>query len=340
MKHLGKHRLFSLLAVGSGMSLFCAAALGQFTGPAVSPQPTPVSIPADVRNPTFTDARIMPGDVVAIVVYGVPELTTSSSTSAGVGGNPVATGIKVTEQGQIVLPYIGAIKIAGMTPSEAAQYVAKQLKDGGFLINPQVTVEIVASPTRVITVIGEVQKPAPVPAFGQLRLLDVVSACGGFTPLASHTLTVHRLGDPEPITVLMPTNPQASDEANIPLMAGDTVIVPKVGNIFVVGQVRSPETIPLATNTPITVLRAISMSGGLNFGAAMSKTVILRTRPDHQHEEIQLDLKKIMDGKQKDVALISDDVLLVPRNGFKSGLAAGAGGIAASAIYGVSDYVR
>jgi polysaccharide biosynthesis/export protein len=199
---------------------------------------------------------------------------------------------------------------------------------------------LVDSPTRVITVTGEVQKPSAVPAFGQLRLLDVISACGGFTPLASHTITIRRLGQNEPITVLLGTDPRNTDETNIPLMAGDTVIVPKVGNVFVVGQVRNPAAIPLASNTPITVLRAISMSGGVNFGAALSKTVIIRTLPNSQRVEISLDLKKIMDGKQKDVALASDDVLLVPTNGFKAGLAGGGGAVAASSIYGIGYLAR
>jgi hypothetical protein len=40
-----------------------------------------------------------------------------------------------------VLPYLGAVKIAGMTPSEAsAIYLEKELKDKGILVDPQVSV--------------------------------------------------------------------------------------------------------------------------------------------------------------------------------------------------------
>jgi hypothetical protein len=49
--------------------------------------------------------------------------------------------------------------------------------------------------------------------------------------------------------------------------------------------------------------------------------------------EIQLDLKKVMQGKERDIALASDDVLLVPGNGFKQSMAAGGAGIAV----GVTD---
>jgi polysaccharide biosynthesis/export protein len=330
-----------MLVAAAVCSLVCFAgsAWAQFAGPAVTTLSPPAGSTATALTAKYGDVTIMPGDIIAIATYGAPELSTTATTTVDLPGSLSASpvqGIKVGAQGEIVLPYLGVVKLGGMTPSEASQYLEKALKDAGILVNPQVTVELVDSPTRVITVMGEVQKPSTVPAFGQLRLLDVISACGGFTPLASHTITVRRRGQDEPITVLLGTDPRNTDEANIPLMAGDTVIVPKVGNVFVVGQVKTPAAFPLASNTPITVLRAISMSGGLNFGAALSKTVIIRTLPNNQRVEISLDLKKIMDGKQKDVALASDDVLLIPPNGFKAGLAGGGGAVAASALYGVA----
>jgi polysaccharide biosynthesis/export protein len=336
-------RLKTRVAMVAVVSSLAVSARAQFAGPAVSTISPPAGSTATALTAKYGDVKIMPGDIIAIATYGAPELTTSATTTVDLPGSLSATpvqGIKVGAQGEIVLPYLGVVRIGGMTPSEASQYLEKSLKDAGILVNPQVTVELVDSPTRVITVMGEVQKPSTVPAFGELRLLDVISACGGFTPLASHTITIRRRGQDEPITVLLGTDPRNTDETNIPLMAGDTVIVPKVGNVFVVGQVRNPAAIPLAGNTPITVLRAISMSGGLNYGAAMSKTVIIRTLPNNQRVEISLDLSKIMHGKQKDVALSSDDVLLVPSNSFKAGLAGGGGAVAASTLYGIGYLAR
>jgi len=318
----------------------CApGARGQFAGPAVGTPSSAAEAPASALHAEYGAIRIKPGDVVAITTYGVPELTTTTMTTVDSPGSPSgggnANGIKIGSQGEVVLPYLGVVKLAGMTPEEASLYLEKELKEKGILVDPQVSVSLVASPTRVITVVGEVEKPEPVPAFGQLRLLDVISACGGFTPLASHDITVRRMGDPNPITVILGTDPRSSDEANIPLMAGDTVIVPKVGNVFVVGQVKTPEAIPLSSNAPITVMRAIAIAGGLNYGAAMSKVVIIRRMSNDERVEIQLDLKKVMDGKEKDVALASDDVLLVPSNGFKRGLAGGGAGVLAATTSGL-----
>jgi len=105
----------------------------------------------------------------------------------------------------------------------------------------------------------------------------------------------------------------------------------------VLGYVKTPAAIPLANNAPITVLRALAMVGGVNYGAGLSKARIIRTTADNQQVEIRLDLKKIMFGQQQDVALLSNDILLVPANAFKAGMAAGGAGVVASLLYGVSD---
>jgi len=121
------------------------------------------------------------------------------------------------------------------------------------------------------------------------------------------------------------------------LLPGDTVIVSKVGSVFVLGYVKTPAAIPLSNNAPITVLRALAMAGGVNYGAGLSKARIIRTTADNQRMEIKLDLKKIMFGQQQDVALLSNDILLVPGNPFKAGMAAGGAGVAASLLYAVGD---
>jgi hypothetical protein len=45
-----------------------------------------------------------------------------------------------------------------------------------------------------------------------------------------------------------------------------------------------------------------------------------------------MDLKKVMRGKEKDIALASDDVLWVPTNGFKAGVAVGGMGLTTGVV--------
>jgi polysaccharide export outer membrane protein len=332
-----------------GLLILAAAAFGcagltahaQYLGPAVTSPPTPASASASAANSELRDIKIAPGDVISISTYGAPELTTTAQTTSGssvLGATPpVLQGIKVGAKGEISLPYLGAVRVAGLTPPEAAASIASQLKQGGFLVDPQVSVQLVDSPTSAITVVGEVLKPSPIPAFGQMRLLDAISACGGLTPFASHRITIRRVEQADPIIVDLGTDAAAAGVSNIALFPGDTIMVSKVGSVFVLGYVKTPSAIPLSSNAPVTVLRALAMAGGVNYGAGLSKARIIRTTADNQQVEIRLDLRKIMFGKQQDVALLSNDILLVPGNAFKAGMAAGGAGVVASLLYGVSD---
>ena len=338
MNHRENNPANALRMVAGILGLCVTAASAQFTGPSITSASTKVGAPSSAMHPQYGDIVIMPGDVISIATYGAPELTTNAQTTSGtlVASSGVVSGTKVGAQGEITLPYLGAITISGRTPSDAATYLRQRLKEGGYLADPQVSVELIDSPMRVVSVVGEVAKPEPVPAFGQLRLLDAISACGGFTTLASHTITVQRPGLDAPITVELDVDPNRSSSSNIPLIAGDTVIVPRVGNIFVVGEVKTEEAFPASSNMPITVMRAISMAGGLKYSAALSKARIIRKNGDNQHVEIMLDLKKLMNGKQQDIALTSDDILYIPSNAFKATIAAGGASVASTLLYGVS----
>ncbi|HEY1903086.1 MAG TPA: polysaccharide biosynthesis/export family protein [Terracidiphilus sp.] len=330
-----------LLLVAGALGLGSMPASAQYMGAAVTSPPATAGVSGSAVHDSYTETKIEPGDVIAIATYGAPELTTTAQTSSGgiVSGSSPASlqGIKVGSSGEISLPYLGPVKLAGLTPTEAAVYLSSALKQGGFLVEPQVSVELVDSPTRAITVIGEVMKPSPIPAFGHIRLLDAISACGGLTSLASHSVTIRRVGDPDPISVELGTDAAVANASDVPLLPGDTVIVSKVGSVFVLGYVKTPAAIPLSNNAPITVLRALAMAGGVNYGAALSKARIIRTTAGNQQVEIRLDLRKIMFGKQQDVALDSNDILLVPGNAFKAGMAAGGAGVAATLIYGATD---
>lgn len=321
MDKQGNMRMRTITVAGLALICWAGTAMAQYAGPSVTSSGATASAPASAMHLQQAEAAILPGDGLSIATYGVPELSTSGAGSIPTSG---PGGLRVSADGTVTLPYLGTVKLAGLTPSQAAQYLARQLKAAGILVDPQVTVQVVSSAAAGITVVGEVKEAKPVPVYGaQMRLLDVISACGGFTNLASHTVTVHRVGDPTPITVNLGVDPATTDVANIPLVAGDTVVVPRVGNAYVVGDVIRPQAIPLANNAPITVLQAISMSGGVDSGAALSKAMVIRTTPDQQRVEILFDLKKVMHGKEKDIALTADDILFIPSNAFKTAVTKG-----------------
>jgi polysaccharide export outer membrane protein len=313
--------------------------VAQFTGPGVSTPSEPVALPSGTVNPLYEDARIRIGDVISITTYGVPELTINPKVASGsilASGSSQVEGLKVGPNGEVIVPYLGAVKLVGMTLVEAATYLGNALKADGILTDPQVSVQLVDSPTRVITVFGEVERPALVSGYGQISLLQAISACGGLTKLASHYISIHRPGVADPILVFLGTDPNTTNASKVKLVAGDTVIVPRVGNVYVVGEVKTQDAYPLSGNAPMTVMRVIALAGGLKYSAALSKARIIRTTASNQRVEIRLDLKKLMNGKQQDITLVSDDVLFIPANGFKASVAAGGASVATSLLYGVT----
>ena len=159
MKVRWKCDLRSLIFVASAFFLSGPALFAQFAGPSLTyPTRTP-SAPDSSASGEYKDVTIMPGDVVSIQTYGVPELTTTAQTSTGTifgVSPPIVSGLKVGPKGDVILPYLGAVKLAGLTTEDASIYLANALRDGGILVDPEVTVALVDSPTRAITVIGEV----------------------------------------------------------------------------------------------------------------------------------------------------------------------------------------
>ncbi len=121
-------RMALVAAVFCGLIFALAPAHAQFAGPAVSAPSAGVATPASALNAQYSDVKIRPGDIIAIATYGAPELSTVGTTSVdattGTGGGS-ANGIKVGAQGEIVLPYLGAVNVAGLTPPQAALFSRK-----------------------------------------------------------------------------------------------------------------------------------------------------------------------------------------------------------------------
>src|SRR5512133_2034351 len=68
-----------------------------------------------------------PGDVIRVTVYQNPDLTTEA---------------RISELGQINFPLIGSVNVGNATVSAAEQRIAKMLRDGNFVLRPQVTVNV------------------------------------------------------------------------------------------------------------------------------------------------------------------------------------------------------
>ncbi len=231
---------------------------GEATAPATD---STASSPRLLAN---SNVKLGIGDLVEISVFGVPDLLTKT---------------RISGSGDVYLPLINYVHVAGLTTDEAQVLIEKRLEDGGFVRGPHVSIFVNESASQAITVLGEVARPGPYPAIGDRRLFDIISAAGGLTDKAGHNVTIEHRGDPDQRVELQISSNLADDtKDNVEIYPGDMIIVSRAGIIYVVGDVNHPSGFLIEDQT-LSVLKALALAGGSTRTSALGKTRILRQTP-------------------------------------------------------------
>jgi polysaccharide biosynthesis/export protein len=103
-------------------------------------------------------------------------------------------------------------------------------------------------------------------------------------------------------------------DANVEVFPGDTIVVTKGEIVYVVGDVRCPGGFIIKSNG-LTVLRALAMAQGANSTAKLDSSKLIHKT--NGPKETPIYLRKILEGKAKDVNLEADDILFVPQSAGK-----------------------
>ncbi len=314
-------RLTALWVVLLLVAGYLESAQAQFSGPATS------STSAYNQNltPTTDKALLYPGERDIVLSVG-DQITIRLFSDAEY--SPI---VRINNDGTVMLPLIGIIHLQGLTVTQAEQLIAEKLEADGMYRNPQVTLQIAEGPNAVVTVIGEIHQVVPV--VGARRLLDVLSAAGGLPPTASHVITIDRPGVSKPIVVDLGTDPMSSSLGNIPVFPGDTIVVSRIGIVYMFGAFGTPGgTIALNSYTPLTLTEATALSGGIKWEGSFSDLRIIRTVGDHRTVAVY-DIKKVLDGKAPDPILEPNDIVYLPIVAWKELLSTGGFGT----VLGVVD---
>ncbi len=268
--------------------------------PAAVPAPSHPEVSATTDEAAM-DARLGTGDLLDISVYNVPELNTKS---------------RLGNNGDVYLPLIDYVHLAGLTVEEAQALIEKRLSDGGFVKNPHVTLNVDQSVSQGASLLGEVARPGVYPIIGEPRLLDVISAAGGFTDKAGQSITVtHRNQSDKPVNVPLSRKLTDNPASNILVSPGDTILVHKADVVYVVGEVGRPSGF-LMDSDNLTVLKAIALAGGTTSTAKLNGVRILRKGPNGMMET-PIELKKMLQAKVPDLPMKADDILFVPSSARK-----------------------
>jgi len=255
-----------------------------------SAQPTPQTAAAPARAETILGV----GDVVRVSVYQNPDLTVEA---------------RISENGQINFPLIGNVLVGGSTIGVAEQKIAKLLRDGGFVLRPQVTIQVTTIRSNQISILGQVTKPGryPIDIVGS-RVSEMVAAAGGVLPTGADVVTLvgNRNGNPVKIDIDLPAILQAGKaELDMTVENGDIIYVDRAPTAYIYGEVQRPGA--LRVERGLTLLQALAQSGGL--------TARGTERGMKVHRRDGTGVVKIMDIRMNDL-VERDDVIYVKESLF------------------------
>jgi polysaccharide export outer membrane protein len=207
---------------------------------------------------------LVPGDIIRISVFKSPDLSLDA---------------RVSEVGAIGYPLIGSVPVSGLTLPAAERKIAQMLKDGGFVLNPQVNILLTQALGNLVSVIGEVNTPGrySIEAAGG-HLSGMLAAAGGIGATGGDLVIVTGLRNGKPFRreidiVKMSLGGNSADD--IDLFGGDTLFINRAPLFYIYGQVQKPGQVRL--ERAMTVMQALASGGGVT-GKGTSRGIVRHRR--------------------------------------------------------------
>jgi polysaccharide biosynthesis/export protein len=264
---------------------------------------------------TKESLQIGPGDLLHVQVYENPDLEEHA---------------RVSDSGDIPIILGDNVKVNGQTPAQAAKSIEEDLLGKHILLNPQVLVTVDEYATQKVSVMGEVRAPGAYAINTPRSVLDVLTLAGGLTELADRKVLIERHGTSEKVSYFLSNTPEVAVDTAMQVNPGDSIIVPKAGLVFALGDVAHPGGYTMTNNEgDLTALELVARAGGTNHTAVPSHAILIR-KSQGGYVKQPLSLDKMQKGKVGDLQLQPDDIVFVPFSYMKNFAVTGSG-IAASA---------
>src|ERR1700730_7530871 len=250
---------------------------------------------AVLTTPAFAEQEYLlaPGDILKITVFKNADLSVD---------------VRVSESGMISYPLIGSVAVSGLTLPAAEKKIAQMLREGGFVVNPQVNILLTQAFGNLVSVIGEVNTAGrySLDAAGG-HLSGMLAAAGGVAQTGGDFVIVTgtRNGKPfrrEVDIVKMSLSGSPADD--IELVGGDTLYVNRAPMFYIYGQVQKPGQFRLERG--MTVIQALATGGGVTGKGTQRGIVRHRRDPSGKVKEEGVSLDDDM--QDQDVVYVKESL--------------------------------
>jgi polysaccharide biosynthesis/export protein len=213
--------LFRFIAFSTFLLPALVSGLAQptVTQPVLSAEP----VPAAPTGPAVPAILGPPADLAGYIIGS------DDSIKVDVFENPrYSTILPVRPDGMITLADVGDIPAAGRTPMQLTDDIKIKLKK--FVVEPSVTVTVLAVNSKRIYLIGEVGHVGPLSITPAMTVLQAIASAGGLTPYANKKHIYILRGDPgkqQKIPFDYTKALKKGDMQGVSLLPGDTIVVPE-----------------------------------------------------------------------------------------------------------------
>lgn len=181
---------------------FAGGAFGQTSAPslankpAASPPSASITIPDSPRSAPASNSS---GNAAAISAPNNYQLSANDQVAIEVfGEDDLRTNARLNSDGNVSLPLLGSVRLAGLTLGQAASRLT-EMYGRDYLVHPRVNVTLVGYAKRRFTVLGQVGRPGsfemPEGSPGGIDLLEAIAMAGGYTRIAAPERISVRRGD-------------------------------------------------------------------------------------------------------------------------------------------------
>ncbi len=296
-----------------------ASSPGSSTAPAAAAaQPTPVPVPTPNTGPVLPrwesieaarsagtgEYRLTPGDVIEISVAGHEDMKKE---------------LPVRPDGRISYIFIGDVVAGGRTAQELRAELETNLRV--YMRYPQVAVVVRKAREAQFTIMGKVIRPGVYPINGPTTVIAAVALAQGLASGQYEGSTIEIADLPSSYLVrrnrVVPVDferliQRGDTTQDVPLEDGDYIYIPSslAQEVFILGEVFKPRSYGIRGR--LTLMKAISESGGFKSTARLGSIVILRGQYGKK-TVIPVNVKDIIAGKLPDPELSVGDVVWVPQ---------------------------